>query len=156
MKKSYKISGKTHVLKEGPSAEKDLHFIEQPGGWWIAESKSTGERFRVMAFRQNDRFQVSYQGELFNGIWTEGLSSDGKIDEQNDSNLEAQFPGKIRKILVKIGEKVSSGAPLLLVEAMKMEFSITAPYASIVEKINVTEGQQVMPGTKYIILKKNP
>ena len=45
--------------------------------------------------------------------------------------------GKIRKILVKDGDQVEMGTPLVLVEAMKMEFSIKAPSKGTVKKILV-------------------
>jgi glutaconyl-CoA decarboxylase len=55
----------------------------------------------------------------------------------------APMPGVIVSIAVSVGAEVSSGAPLLVMEAMKMENSITAPRAGKVSKILVKAGQQV-------------
>lgn len=159
-KKIYKVSGKSHLLSQPPGKiaeiEEAYHFEMRPGNWVIIENRKTGERFRAMVFQSHDKLQLSYRGELFNGQWLESVgSSTGESGgEGDDSQLEAQFPGKIRKILVKQGESIKQGAPLLLVEAMKMEFSISAPYSAIVEKILVKEGQQIMPGARYVELKK--
>jgi len=60
--------------------------------------------------------------------------------------LQSPMPGIVRQIFVKEGDKVQEGAPLMALEAMKMEHTITAPYAGKVTKIfykvgDVIEGQ---------------
>ena len=63
------------------------------------------------------------------------------IDEQgaggsaDEGGMTAPMPGKVIRVLVEFGEKVSSGQPLLVMEAMKMEHTIVAPADGIVEKV---------------------
>jgi biotin carboxyl carrier protein len=38
---------------------------------------------------------------------------------------------------------------------MKMEFSVKAPYAGVVDRIHVKEGQQLSPGDRFLDLKKD-
>ncbi|MBI4925956.1 MAG: ATP-grasp domain-containing protein [Bdellovibrio sp.] len=66
------------------------------------------------------------------------------------SELEVQFPGKVRKILVKKGDYVQRGEVLLLVEAMKMEFAIKAPYSATIKELFTKEGQQINIGDRYL------
>jgi 3-methylcrotonyl-CoA carboxylase alpha subunit len=55
----------------------------------------------------------------------------------------APMPGKIVKVDVEAGQKVSKGQRLLVMEAMKMEHSITASADGVVEQVAVSVGQQV-------------
>jgi 3-methylcrotonyl-CoA carboxylase alpha subunit len=58
----------------------------------------------------------------------------------------APMPGKVLRRLVEAGAEVSSGAPLLVLEAMKMEHTIAAPAAGRVRALHVEEGEQVEEG----------
>lgn len=60
--------------------------------------------------------------------------------------VSAQMPGIVLRTLVKPGDKVASGATLLVLEAMKMEVSVAAPCAGTVQEISVTQGDQVANG----------
>jgi biotin carboxyl carrier protein len=57
--------------------------------------------------------------------------------------IHAVIPGTIQKVLVGEGDQVPAGAPLLILEAMKMRNEIKAPTGGIIKKIHVTEGEQV-------------
>ena len=64
----------------------------------------------------------------------------------NDHEIGANIPGNIVKVLVKEGETVEDKQPIAVIEAMKMETNILATAKGIVEKIHVSEGQQVKAG----------
>ena len=57
------------------------------------------------------------------------------------------MPGKIIQLLVREGEKVAKGQPLAVLEAMKMEHTLSAPAAATVEAVAVAVGDQVADGT---------
>jgi 3-methylcrotonyl-CoA carboxylase alpha subunit len=57
--------------------------------------------------------------------------------------LVAPMPGRIVKILVEVGQEVSAGAPLVVLEAMKMEHTVRATAAGRVQAIHASVGQQV-------------
>lgn len=56
----------------------------------------------------------------------------------SENEVGAPLQGSISKILVEEGEQVEAGAPLFIIEAMKMESTITAPMAGRVQKIYLT------------------
>ena len=62
--------------------------------------------------------------------------------------MEVTVPmvGKVVKVLVKEGDKVSESDQVAVLEAMKMEIPIVAPCSGTVTKINVKEGDEVAPG----------
>lgn len=61
----------------------------------------------------------------------------------NEKLVEAVIPGTIQKIMVKEGQEVSAGTPVLILEAMKMRNEILAPVTGVVPKIHVKEGEHV-------------
>ncbi len=64
----------------------------------------------------------------------------------------APMPGKVCKVLVKPGQKVVAGEPLIVLEAMKMENTIEAPRDGLVQKIFYTVGDKVEMGEKLVEL----
>ncbi|MFL2808489.1 MAG: acetyl/propionyl/methylcrotonyl-CoA carboxylase subunit alpha [bacterium] len=65
------------------------------------------------------------------------------IEEVNDYRLCSPMPGNVIRVLVKAGEEVSSGQPLLVMEAMKMEHTIVAPADGVVEEVLFQPGDLV-------------
>jgi pyruvate carboxylase len=62
------------------------------------------------------------------------------------SEVGANIPGTIIKVLVQNGDKVELNQPVAVIEAMKMETNILASVGGLIEKIYVAEGQQVKAG----------
>ena len=53
------------------------------------------------------------------------------------------MPGKIIAVMVSAGQQVAKGERLLTLEAMKMEHTLTAPFAGTVAELSATPGAQV-------------
>lgn len=62
------------------------------------------------------------------------------------TDVTAQMPGRVVRVLVHTGDACGEGAPLLVLEAMKMEMEVTAPTSGSVASIEVSEGDQVATG----------
>ena len=62
------------------------------------------------------------------------------------SKVVAPLPGSIFKLLVKEGDAVKKGQPILILEAMKMENNILAEKEGVVNKVLVSEGASVLQG----------
>lgn len=147
MSETLKISGKKITIQD-PTQK--WSFIHRPGGWVIAQSEG-GIRKRFMMNEVRGRMSAHLNGVPFFGEW---LRKERQVGAQTgESDLVAQFPGKVRKILVSAGSEVTEDQPLILVEAMKMEFSVRAPHAGKVIQILVKEGQQLSPGDRFLDLE---
>lgn len=66
--------------------------------------------------------------------------------------LTSPLPGRVVSVVVAAGDSVSAGQTLMVIEAMKMEHSITAPAASTVETVHFSEGDQVDEGAELVAL----
>ncbi|PKN20498.1 MAG: hypothetical protein CVU71_01525 [Deltaproteobacteria bacterium HGW-Deltaproteobacteria-6] len=64
------------------------------------------------------------------------------------------MPSVVVRILVTAGDQVEKGQGVMIVTAMKMEATLCAPYKGTVLKINVSEGNKVMPGQILIDIEK--
>jgi 3-methylcrotonyl-CoA carboxylase alpha subunit len=62
------------------------------------------------------------------------------------------MPGQVVKLLVEPGATVGAGDPLLVVEAMKMQLEIKAPFAGTVTRFLAAEGDQVDAGVDLVDL----
>jgi 3-methylcrotonyl-CoA carboxylase alpha subunit len=68
----------------------------------------------------------------------------------------APMSGTVVAVLVSPGESVAKGAALLILEAMKMEHTITAPAAGTVSAVNYRAGDQVAEGADLLDLDAHP
>lgn len=71
-------------------------------------------------------------------------------EDVSDFRLSAPMPGNVIRVLVKAGDEVSSGQPLLVLEAMKMEHTIVAPANGIVEEVLFQPGDLVQNDAKLV------
>ena len=60
-------------------------------------------------------------------------------------HVTTSMPGTIIEVLVKEGDTVKAGSPILIAEAMKMETEIQAPIGGIIREIHVRKGDRVNP-----------
>ncbi|HUQ09009.1 MAG TPA: acetyl/propionyl/methylcrotonyl-CoA carboxylase subunit alpha [Steroidobacteraceae bacterium] len=66
--------------------------------------------------------------------------------------LTAPMPGRVLAVLVSQGQQVARGAPLVVMEAMKMEHTVTAPRDGEVERLCCAAGDQVKEGAELLVL----
>jgi len=71
----------------------------------------------------------------------------------SSGEVAALMPGRITSVLVKEGELVSDGNPLLILEAMKMQNEITSPISGRVKSVLVQEGATVKKDAKLIVIE---
>jgi biotin carboxyl carrier protein len=145
---SIRILGSTYEL---PKELGQWKLAARPGGYLIAEGPA-GERVRLVATRSRGKLSLTVGGIAWQAEVLAPATRGGAAAGGGDSDLVSQFPGKVGKILVAEGQAVQAGEPLLLIEAMKMEFAIKAPFAGTVTKLLVQAGQQLAPGDRFLDL----
>lgn len=113
--------------------------IEDASGVHLAEVTAAGER-RFVRF---DLLDFVLEREKATG--RRGGSGRGE-----DHGLEAPMPGVVTRVMVKPGDEVKKGQPLVALEAMKMEHLIRAPRDGKVASLFAKTGEMVAGGTALV------
>ena len=103
--------------------------------------------------RNNDfiELRLTEEGERYSTLATEKFLERKRWVEPNPKEVLSIIPGSVTSVDVKIGDKVKSGDPLMIYEAMKMQNIVVAPVDGEVCKINVKPGDKLPKG--YLLLE---
>jgi geranyl-CoA carboxylase alpha subunit len=143
----------------------DIEIVRERGGGYVASRNGGEYRFEIdqldgdtIRFRANgvmetarfsrdgDRLCVLHRGitlavrdlTLAAPAAATATGSDGKV--------RAAMNGRVVAVLVRSGERVCAGQPVMTLEAMKMEHVHAAPISGTISAIDVAEGEQVTTG----------
>ncbi|KYG66374.1 acetyl-CoA carboxylase biotin carboxyl carrier protein subunit [Bdellovibrio bacteriovorus] len=83
----------------------------------------------------------------------QGRKSRKKGAGGSSDQINAPMPGKVTKILLKEGSVVQPGQAVLVMEAMKMEYTLKAEIAGEVESVSCSVGEQVVLGKTLVKIK---
>jgi len=97
-------------------------------------------------FREEDRLYILHRGVPL-AVRDLTLSAPAAASATgSDGKVRAAMNGRVVAVLVKAGERVAAGQPVMTLEAMKMEHVHAAPIAGVISAIDVAEGEQVTTG----------
>ena len=107
---------------------------------------------------ERERLQVYRQGEWAHVFMARGASSVLVVDtlahaavaQADTGRLTAPMPGKLLSFAVKAGDTVRRGQALAVMDAMKMEHTISAPADGRVEELLYAPGDQVVEGAELL------
>jgi 3-methylcrotonyl-CoA carboxylase alpha subunit len=116
--------------------------------------KLDGATVRGTVVRDGDVFHIFSVGMHVALNYNDPLAHAGAAETEG-GRLTAPMPGKIVAVLVGKGKAVEKGAPLLIMEAMKMEHTIAAPANGMVEELLYAVGDQVAEGAQLLAFKAN-
>jgi 3-methylcrotonyl-CoA carboxylase alpha subunit len=108
--------------------------VELDGARWRSGVAAFGDQLHL--FTPRGRFQVQRVDPL----------AIAATEEEGGDVLTAPMPGRIVRQLIAAGDRVGRGAPLLVLEAMKMEHTIVAPGDGRIAALRYAEGDQVEEG----------
>jgi 3-methylcrotonyl-CoA carboxylase alpha subunit len=84
--------------------------------------------------------------------FTEDSGAEQRASAEHEGHLRAPMPGHVLDVRVKAGQSVQAGAVLVVLEAMKMEHSLTAPWNGTVGAVMVAVGSRVEEGSDMVHL----
>ncbi len=100
-----------------------------------------------------NRLDVMWQGGTRTFVLRDPLAI-GDSASQSGNIVLAPMPGKITSLLARKGDSVTHGAPLLVMEAMKMEHTLKAPCDGRISELELSEGDQVSEGDVLVRLEE--
>ncbi len=140
------IDGKTVRVDAAKSGKTIYSIIED------------GRQFEAMVDERGAHgFHVLVAGELFQLEAVDErsrlLAQQAKQAATGPQTVEADMPGKVVKIAAAVGETVSEGQGIIVLEAMKMENDILSPVDGIIKEIAVGEGDTVEAGSTLFVVE---
>ncbi len=108
-----------------------------------------GRRFPVRAAAAGEAIFVWCDGEVYE-FTREMPSGRAARGTRDDTGLRSPMPGKIIRTFVAEGDRVTRGATLLILEAMKMEHEVKAPRDGVVVRMPFRVGDQVEAGASLV------
>ena len=129
---------------------------EMPDGRWkvIREVSEGQSEEHVVHVTVDDGCDVHFRGHQLSYDVVDQRSKVLAMATGGGSNvLKTQMPGRILSVLVEVGQEVSNGDVLVVMEAMKMENQMKASSDGVVKEICVDDGQPVEFGQTLIVLE---
>jgi pyruvate carboxylase len=131
----------------------EISFDLEPGKTLIVKYLTTSEPHpdgsRTVFFELNGQpREVQVKDKSLKGV----MSERAKADPANPAHVAAPIPGAVTNIHVSAGQSVNKGDKLLVLEAMKMQTTVSAPAAGKVKEVLVKPGETVEPKDLLIVL----
>ncbi|HEX7614989.1 MAG TPA: biotin/lipoyl-containing protein [Thermoanaerobaculia bacterium] len=151
--------GRTVVVTAGaPAFEATLEnavltgdALEVRDGVWSLVGLD-GRQIEVsVAFQKDGSVRASAAGALFgfellDELTARALLTTGGRAAKKVRHLTAAMPGRVLRVLVAAGDRVTQGQPVLVLEAMKMENEVKSPREGVVASVESVAGQAVSQG----------
>jgi len=140
--------GSVSVMMDG--AALDVDALRIPGGVSLRVGTKT---YDVMVGESGGGLQLA-AGELRTKAVVESERNKARKKRggggSSEKEIRAPMPGRVVKVLVSVGDEVEADAPVVVIEAMKMENELRAPTAAKVAAIEASEGQNVEGGALLV------
>jgi urea carboxylase len=128
---------------------------------FLAENADSITAFKTQqqaAFEaERERWKAAGQAEYATDTHVAEAATDSELDlPEHGRAIASHVAGNVWKVMAADGDKVKAGDPLVIVESMKMEFSVAAPCDGTVYKVFCREGGQVSAGQDLLVLVASP
>lgn len=168
-----------YLVKLPGDSERGVTLVETKRGRWTAaiDSTETPVSIEIKGRRSDGRFDLIINGELHrlnvqarNGklvLIDDGsavpfdivhaadlvLADNGSVAvdvQRGNETLASPITGIVLEVPVKIGDRVERGAPVVIIEAMKMENAFGAPILGVVSAIHIEAGKTIFVGDPLV------
>ena len=138
------------------------YLLELPGGEALVTAEPAGDN-RIIANLDGVRIDATVVRES-HALTIFAFGSSHRLEREQFTSVEDEepggllvspLPGSVAQVLVETGQKVEKGQPLMIVEAMKMEHTISAPHGGLVAQIYFAPGEQVAEGAQLLAIEES-
>ena len=116
-----------------------------------------GESFDVFCERVGERLQVSVRGAIYECFVSDSRSlrtrKKAGLADSGEQKLTASMPGKVVRIIAAVGDQITAGQGILVIEAMKMQNEVRSPKDGQLKKLLVRKGANVVAGEVLAIIE---
>jgi biotin carboxyl carrier protein len=144
-----------HLVLNGTPYEVDFASI---GDQAVFSLLINGRSYEAHAVRQDDGWQILLHGEMYEAtvedeqaVRARALARPGAV-ESGEYSLRSPMPGLIVRILASVGQTVEKGAPLVILESMKMQNELRSQKAGTVREIRIEPNQTVEQNQVLIVI----
>lgn len=148
---SIKKSDEGHVVQTPEGTQFDISGSHLNGG--RCHLIVDGRPQTVFISRVGNKIFAAIGGRRFTLEKDSGSKKRRAKNEDNAGSLTSPMPGQVLKCLVQVGDTVKVGQTLIIIEAMKMEHNIKAPFDAIVTETPFGEGDIVSQGAALVVLE---
>ncbi|MCJ7671812.1 MAG: biotin/lipoyl-binding protein, partial [Acidimicrobiia bacterium] len=127
-----------------------VHAVTADDDTDVVDVEIAGIRRRVRVHRVDDTVYVD--SALGSSTLRMLARFPAPVGSSAAGSLHAPLPGTVTRVLVREGDRVHAGQPLLALEAMKKEHTIEAAHDGIVTEVHVAIGTQVEPTTVLLVV----
>jgi biotin carboxyl carrier protein len=152
-----------HVYSVSIERREDSYFITYDNTEYKVKAEETrpgqlkikiGDRLIKSVITEGDKEKyVFVDGDVFKVKPVE-LTGTKKTKKKQIGDLSSPISGKIVSVKVKKGDSVKKGEVMMVIEAMKMEYLIRAPFDGKVKNINFKENDQIEIGQNTVELEE--
>jgi acetyl/propionyl-CoA carboxylase alpha subunit/acetyl-CoA carboxylase carboxyltransferase component len=134
----YRTSPGTFRVRSGTvNADLEVDFVND----YERRVRCGGHRYRVVAVTQGAMFRIVVDGTTH------------RVTRDDGGVVRAGWPAFVVSVLVQPGDRVAEGDPVAVLESMKMESTVTAPYSGEVTSVDVMPNAQVSTGAPLLRLR---
>jgi len=147
MKKQLKINRQLVEFEQLYNRDGEVSFIYNEKKYIFSKKAETSHS--IVISNGGEKFFTAFSAEhlLVDGvdvsITLPTATRKMSTKSSGSNNMLSPMPGKILKVLVKVGDEVQLGDPLIVMEAMKMEHTIKAIGAGVVTSVHYFAGELV-------------
>jgi biotin carboxyl carrier protein len=147
----FRVNVNGRIFESEPMTEGEIStYVVRSGDDIVRAHTRTLQLDTVDVWVEGVPFSASVQSALADSTT---ISLQKARKERIDTQIRALMPGRVTNILVKDGDSIELGAPLMILEAMKMQNEITSPLPGRVKKVHVKEGETVKKDSIMIVLE---
>jgi biotin carboxyl carrier protein len=156
-------AGRARVVVDGVPRDLELERVED-GAWLVREAglqtlayvDSEGNGTKVgVSLKRGGADPVVVTAEVTEARSAAVAALVGQAQRAaaaGPTTVKSPMPGRVVKVLVRAGDRITAGQPVVVVEAMKMENELRAPRAGTVKEIRCAEGAAVESGQDLVVV----
>jgi pyruvate carboxylase subunit B len=144
---------KTDTAKED-TAPPSPAPVSQPAASAAGTKEPVALNYKVTVDGKTYEVTVADETGDVTGISQPSSTPEQAPRERPQLEVKAQLPGNVYQILFEVGDEVTEGETLVILEAMKMETPVMSPGSGVVKSVQVVKGQTVQSGQVLLTLEE--